>query len=161
MDQTDAFRQQLAQNLRAGNAHMSFEDAVAEFPAAHINTRPPHVAYSFWGLLEHLRLTQDDILRYLTDPGYEEMTWPRDYWPDPAAEATPAEWDASVSGFLRDREALAAMIEQHDLLMPVPSHPQHTLLREVLIIIDHNAYHIGELAGLRQVAEAWGPGHDA
>lgn len=160
MDQTDAFRQQLAQNLRAGNAHMSFEDAVAEFPAAHINTRPPRVEYSFWGLLEHLRLTQDDILRYLTDPNYEEMVWPRDYWPDPGAEATSAEWDASVAGFLRNREALAAMVEQQDLLMPVPSHPQHTLLREVLIIIDHNAYHIGELAGLRQVAEAWGPGHD-
>jgi hypothetical protein len=162
MDATDAVRQQLAQNLRAGNAHLSFEDAVAEFPEAHINTRPENVDYTFWHLVEHLRLTQADILRYVTDPAYHEMEWPRDYWPAKDAEATKAEWDASVEGFLQDREALAAMIEDegNDILMPAPSHAEHTLLREVLIIIDHNAYHIGELAILRQVANAWGPGHE-
>jgi hypothetical protein len=162
MSTNSEFRHQLAQNLRAGNAHLSFEDAVAEFPEAHINTRPQNVAYSFWSLIEHLRLTQADILRYVTDPGYQEMEWPRDYWPAPDAQATKAEWDASVEGFLADREALAAMVEDvgNDLLMPAPSHAAHTLLREVLIIIDHNAYHIGELAILRQVAKAWGPGHE-
>jgi hypothetical protein len=156
-----ALRQQLAQNLRAGNAHMRFEDAVAEFPDAHINTRPENVDYSFWHLVEHLRLTQADILRYLTDPAYTEPEWPRDYWPAKDAEATRTDWDTSVTGFLDDREALARMIEDAgtDILMPVPSHAEHTLLREVLIIIDHNAYHIGELAILRQVANAWGPGH--
>ncbi len=162
MDTTAAVRQQLAQNLRAGNAHLSFEDAVAEFPEAHINTRPANVGYSFWRLIEHLRLTQADILRYLTDPAYQELAWPRDYWPAPNATATQVEWDASVAAFLADREALAAMVEDEriDLLMPVPSHAEHTLLREVLIIIDHNAYHTGELAILRQVANAWGPGHE-
>lgn len=157
-----SLRQQLAQNLRAGNAHMSFEDAVAEFPEAHINTHPEHVDYSFWHLVEHLRLTQADILRYLTDPGYQEMAWPRDYWPAQDAAATQADWDASVQGFLADREALAAMVEDegNDILMSAPSHAEHTLLREVLIIIDHNAYHVGELAILRQVAKAWGPGHE-
>ena len=162
MSANSEFRHQLAQNLRTGNAHLSFEDAVAEFPDAQINTRPEHVDYSFWHLVEHLRLTQADILRYVTDPGYQEMDWPRDYWPATDAEATRADWDASVAGFLADREALAAMIEDegNDLLMPAPSHAEHTLLREVLIIIDHNAYHIGELAILRQVAGAWGPGHE-
>jgi hypothetical protein len=157
-----SLRQQLAQNLRAGNAHMSFEDAVAEFPEAHINTRPENVEYTFWHLVEHLRLTQADILRYVSDPGYQEMEWPRDYWPAKDAMATRTEWDASVDGFLRDREALAAMVEDEgkDILMPAPSNGEHTLLRELLIIIDHNAYHIGELAGLRQVANAWGPGHE-
>ena len=163
MSANSEFRHQLAQNLRTGNAHLSFEDAVAEFPDAQINTRPEHVDYSFWHLVEHLRLTQADILRYVTDPGYQEMDWPRDYWPATDAEATRADWDASVAGFLADREALAAMIEDegNDLLMPAPSHAEHTLLREVLIIIDHNAYHIGELAILRQVANAWGPRHEA
>ena len=161
MSLDSSVRQQLAQNLRAGNAHLRFEDAVAEFPDAQINTRPENVDYSFWHLIEHLRLTQVDILHYLTDPGYQAMAWPRDYWPAKDAEATRAEWDASVQGFLEDREALAAMIEDegNDLLMPVPSNPDHTLLREIFIIIDHNAYHIGELAILRQVANAWGPGH--
>ena len=163
MHDTPAIHQQLAQNLRAGNAHMSFEDAVAQFPDAHINTRPENVDYTFWHLVEHLRLTQADILRYVTEPGYQEMAWPRDYWPAQDAEATKAEWDASVHGFLQDREALAEMIEdeRNDILMPVPSHAEHTLLREVLIIIDHNAYHTGELAILRQVANAWGPRHEA
>ena len=162
MHDTPAIHQQLAQNLRAGNAHMSFEEAVAEFPDAQINTRPEHVEYSFWHLIEHLRLTQADILRYLTDPDYQEMAWPRDYWPAQDAAASRAEWDASIEGFRQDREALAAMVEDegNDILTPVPSHPEHTLLREVLIIIDHNAYHIGELAALRQVANAWGPGHE-
>lgn len=157
-----SLRQQLAQNLRAGNAHMSFEDAVAGFPGAHINTRPENVDYTFWHLVEHLRLTQADILRYVTDPGYQEMAWPRDYWPAKDAEATQAEWDASVQGFLNDRETLAGMIEDegNDILMPAPSNAEHTLLREVLIIIDHNAYHTGELAILRQVEGAWGTGHE-
>lgn len=157
-----ALRQQLAQNLRAGSAHMSFEEAVADFPGAHVNTRPHNVDYSFWHLVEHLRLTQADILRYLTDPGYQEMAWPRDYWPAKDAEAIKEQWDASGQGFLRDREALAAMVEDegNNLLMPAPSHAAHTLLREVLIVIDHNAYHIGELGGLRQVTGAWGPGHE-
>lgn len=157
-----SLRQQLAQNLRAGNAHMSFEDAVARFPEAHINMRPENVNYTFWHLVEHLRLTQADILRYVTDPDYQEMEWPRDYWPAKDAEATRAEWEASIEGFLQDREVLAGMVEDedNDLLMPAPSHAEHTLLREVLIIIDHNAYHTGELAILRQVANAWGPEHE-
>lgn len=161
MSLDSSLRQQLAQNLRAGNAHLSFEDAVAEFPEAHINTRPEHVEYTFWHLVEHLRLTQADILRYVTDPGYQEMAWPRDYWPAKDAEATQADWDASVQGFLQDREALTRMVEdeRYDILMPAPSNAEHTLLREVLIIVDHNAYHVGELAVLRQVADAWGPGH--
>ncbi len=158
-----SLRQHLAQSLRAGNAHMSFEEAVVQFPKTHINTRPENVDYTFWHLVEHLHLTQADILRYVTEPGYQEMAWPRDYWPAQDAEATKAEWDASVRGFLQDREALAAMIEdeRNDILMPAPSHAEHTLLREVLIIIDHNAYHTGELAILRQVANAWGPRHEA
>jgi hypothetical protein len=162
MSLNTSLRKQLAQNLRAGNAHLSFEDAVAQFPEAHINARPENVEYSFWHLVEHLRLTQADILRYVTDPAYQEMAWPRDYWPARDAGASKAEWDASIQGFLEDREALAAMVEDegNDLLMPAPSHAEHTLLREVLIIIDHNAYHVGELAILRQIANIWGTEHE-
>ena len=123
-----SLREQLAQNLRAGNAHMSFEDAVAQFPEAHINTRPENVDYSFWHLVEHLRLTQADILRYITDPGYQEMTWPRDYWPAKDAQATKAEWDASVAAFLSDRDALAVMHEQY-LTCGVTARDDTTYLR--------------------------------
>ena len=156
-------REQLLVLLRGGNAHMSFTEAVAEFPEEQINTRPPHVAYSFWHLIEHLRLTQADILDYLTNAGYQEPAWPRDYWPAPESEATPRQWAESVAAFQRYLEAIAAIVADAGFALEatVPSSDEHTILREVLIVADHNAYHIGELAILRQVTGAWGPRHTA
>jgi hypothetical protein len=155
-------RQQLSDLLKAGNAHMSFEDAVANFPENKINHRPEHVDYSFWHLVEHLRITQQDILDYLNDANYEEMEWPKDYWPAPDATTDRAGWDASIADFLEDRGKLIAIVENPDtdLTAPVPSSADHTILREILIVADHNAYHIGELGILRQVDNAWGPGHE-
>ena len=154
-------RQQLTDLLKTGNAHMSFEDAVADFPEAKINSRPKNVDYSFWRLVEHLRITQKDILDYLNDANYKEMEWPKDYWPAPDATTDRSGWDASIAAFLADRDALVAIVEDPntDLTAGVPSNPDHTILREILIVTDHNAYHIGELAILRQVDNAWGPSH--
>lgn len=161
MDRNPRTREQIIGLLRGGHAHLPFSEAVADFPVAHINTRPPNVDYTFWHLLEHLRLTQEDILEYLTQANYREREWPADYWPAPDAEATPADWQATIDAFNRDLEAIVAIVadEQTDLLDTVPSHDEHTILREALIIADHNAYHIGELAILRQVCDAWGAGH--
>jgi DinB superfamily len=158
----DQLRTQLVELLRNGNAHMPFSEAVADFPDAMINRRPRNVTYTFWHLLEHLRLTQRDILDYVTDPNYEEREWPREYWPAPDAEATPQEWNETISAFWRDLEKLIAIVEDDatDLFATVPSHDEHTILREMLIVADHNAYHIGELAILRQTEAAWGPKHD-
>ena len=154
-------RQQLSDLLKAGNAHMSFEDAVADFPEAKINSRPKNVDYSFWHLVEHLRITQKDILDYLNDADYEEMEWPKDYWPAPDATTDRSGWDASIAAFIADRDALVAIVEEPntDLTAGVPSNPDHTILREILIVTDHNAYHIGELGILRQVDNAWGSSH--
>lgn len=150
-------RQQLSTLLERGNAHMSFEEAVANFPESHIDQRPPNVDYTFWHLVEHLRLAQHDILRYLTDPDYTTPAWPKDYWPAPDAVGEKKGWDTSIAAFIVDRDALIAIIEDPaiDLTASVPSNPEHTILREILIIADHNAYHIGELGILRQVASAW------
>lgn len=153
-----ALREQLVDLLEKGHAHLSFAEAVANFPEEHINTFPPHVNYTFWHLLEHLRICQIDILNYLLDAEYQEPEWPRDYWPAIEARASMADWQASVAAFERDRAALIAMVADPDidLLMPVPSHPAHTLLRQAFSVADHNAYHIGELAILRQTLDAWG-----
>lgn len=158
MERDRLTRDQIVGLLRGGNAHMSFAEAVAAFPAEHVNTRPPNVPYSFWHLLEHLRLTQVDILEYVTRADYREREWPRDYWPAPDAEATKQDWDESIAAFERDLAAIVAIVadEQTDLQAPVPSNSQHSILREALIVTDHNAYHIGELAILRQVMGAWG-----
>jgi hypothetical protein len=154
--------QQLSDLLKAGNAHLSFEDAVADFPENKINSRPKNVDYSFWHLVEHLRITQKDILDYLNDANYEEMEWPKDYWPAPDATTDRSGWDASIAAFLADRAQLIAMVKdpETDLTATVPSNPDHTILREMFIVADHNAYHIGELGILRQVDDAWGPGHE-
>jgi hypothetical protein len=161
MDRDQVLREQLVGLLRGGNAHMPFTEAVADFPEERINSRPANVGYTFWHLLEHLRITQADILDYLTNAGYEEPEWPREYWPLPDAQATKADWDSSVAAFRQDLEAIVAIVadEATDLLATVPRNGEHTILREALIVADHNAYHIGELAILRQVEGVWGPQH--
>lgn len=157
----DTLRQQLADLLDGNGAHMSFDEAVADFPDDAINRRPPNVEYTPWHLLEHLRLTQADILDYVTNEAYVEPSWPADYWPDPAAEATPAMFGETVAAFRSDLAALRALVVDpaRDLFAVIPGTPGHTLLREARIDADHNAYHVGEFAVLRQVMGTWPPGH--
>jgi hypothetical protein len=151
-------RAQLVNLLTMAQAHMGFEEAVANFPAAHINTRPPHVEYTFWHLLEHLRIAQWDILDYSRNPNYQHIEWPRDYWPRPDATTDEAGWQRTIAQFLADRAALVALVNdpQTDLYRPIPhGYDGHTILREILLVADHNAYHIGELGILRQVVGIW------
>ncbi len=156
-------RGQLVRLLRGGNAHMDFAEAVAEFPDAKINARPKNVDYTFWHLIEHLRLTQADILEYVTSAAYRDRDWPAEYWPPPDARATTEDWDESVAAFRRDLDAIVAIVADAgtDLFGAVPSNAEHTVLREALLVADHNAYHVGELGILRQVADAWGRSHGA
>ncbi len=163
VDRDRRLRDQLVGLLRGGDAHMPFAAAVADFPDALINARPPNVDYTFWHLLEHLRITQADILDYVTNADYDEREWPTEYWPAREARATKADWDESVAAFQRDLDALVTLVadEGTDLFGAVPSNSGHTILREALLVADHNAYHIGELGILRQVAEAWGRTHTA
>ena len=150
-------RKQLAQLLDGVGAHMPFEEAVADFPDEAINKRAPNVDYGPWQLLEHLRLTQRDILEYVRDPDYEEREWPREYWPEPDATATRKQFDETVRLFLEDRAALRAILMDPatDLFAVIPGSPGHNLVREIRIDADHNAYHIGEFAILRQVMGTW------
>ena len=138
---------------------MPFEQAVADFPMDRINEKFPNGTYSSWALLEHLRLTQRDILDYCRDPGYRHGEWPRDYWPSQDALATPDGWAKTIEVFLSELDELIAIVEdpETDLYAPIPWGGDHAILREILIIADHNAYHIGELAIMRQVMGTWPP----
>ncbi len=160
--QTDELRQQLAELLDGVGAHMSFEEAIADFPDDAINVRATHVDYTPWHLVEHLRLTQADILDYMTNSDYVEPAWPDEYWPDRDATATRAEFEATIEAFMADKAALRAMVMDpgRDLFAVIPGTPGHTLLREVRIDADHNAYHVGEFAILRQVMGTWPAGHE-
>ena len=150
-------RDQLAEFLDGEGAHMAFEEAVADFPDGSINLRAPNVEYTPWHLLEHLRRTQRDILDYIRQDGYEELDWPADYWPKRDATATPGEFRATVKGFRSDRAELRAILMDPatDLFAVLPGTPGHTVLREIRINADHNAYHVGEFAVLRQVMGTW------
>ena len=153
----DPLREDLLRLLEGDDAHMTFEDAVADFPDDAINRRPPNVDYTPWHLVEHLRITQWDILEYVRNPAWVSPDWPIGYWPDPSATAAPEQFAVSVARFLEDRVALRELVADpaSDLPAPIPHTPGHTLLREVRIAADHNAYHVGEFAILRQVMGTW------
>jgi hypothetical protein len=161
MSDDDALRHQLARLLDGLDAHMPFEEAVADFPDAAMNLRAPNCDYTPWHLVEHLRLTQADILDYVVNPDYVEIEWPADYWPARDAVATRATFDESVRGFLADKGTLREMVMDpaRDLFAIIPGSPGHTLLREVRIDADHNAYHVGEFAILRQIMGTWPADH--
>jgi DinB family protein len=150
-------RRELVRLLETRDAHMSYEEAVADFPDDAINRRPPNVDYSPYDLLEHLRLVQLDLLDYVTNPDYEEKPWPEGAWPAPGTTATRADFDRSIEGFLAGRRELRLLLEDPgtDLFRVISGSPGHTLLREVRLAGDHCAYHVGEFAVLRQVMGTW------
>jgi hypothetical protein len=154
----DAVRQHVLSLLRGRNAHMTFDDAVEDFPEALINARAPNVEYTFWHLIEHLRITQWDILEYVRDPKHISPPWPEGYWPTHDAQATLADWQNTIQKFRDDLQAMQSLVADPntDLLTPLPhGYDGHTVLREALLVADHNAYHIGEFGILRQVMNAW------
>ena len=150
-------REQLLALLRGGNAHMNFDQVVAEFPIDRINERPPNVEYTPWHLVEHLRITQWDILNFVIDPEHKSPEWPTGYWPAVDSRADAADWNQTLAGFRGDLAALQELAadETQSLTDELPHAPGYTLVRELLLAADHNAYHIGELGILRQVMGAW------
>jgi len=153
-------RKQVSKLLAGGNAHMPFEQAMADFPASAYNRRPPNLPYTPYHLLEHLRITQWDILQFVLDPDHESPAWPEGYWPAPEVEADVSDWQASVNDFVDDLEGLQQLAAdpELDLTAPLAHAPGYTVLRELLLAADHNAYHIGEFAILRQVMGTWPEG---
>ncbi len=159
MAESDVLRQQLLELIDGRGAHMPFDEAVADFPGDAINRRPPNVTYTPWHLLEHIRIAQHDILDYVRNRDYIAPNWPEEYWPARDATATPEQLQATITGFRADRSALHALVADPatDLLAPIPGTPGHTIVRQVRLVGDHNAYHIGEFAILRQVMGTWPP----
>ncbi len=162
MAATEILRKQLLALIDGHGAHMPFEAAVADFPDDAINRLPPNVPYTPWHLLEHLRITQSDILAYVRDRAYLPPNWPEEYWPARHETATPEEFAQTIEAFRSDQRALHDLVADPstDLFATIPDTPGHTILREVRVVGDHNAYHIGEFAILRQVMGTWPPGRE-
>lgn len=155
----DPLRAHLLELLHGGHAHVSFDDAVRDLPADLRGKAPRGSPYTAWQLVEHLRLAQDDILRFSrnTDGSYEELEWPDDYWPKAKAPRDDAEWEASLAAFRADRKAMEALVADpaQDLFAPFPWGDGQTLLREAMLVADHTAYHLGQLVLLRRLIGAW------
>jgi len=150
-------REDVLHLLRGRGAHVTFERAVAAMPADLQGKKPAGAPYTPWQQLEHLRRAQRDILDYIRNPSYTEGNWPDDYWPA-ETPPSPREWDEAVRGFKADRQTLLDLVadSKTDLLARVLYDPKGpTILHEVLLVADHNAYHLGQLIVLRRALGAW------
>jgi DinB superfamily len=148
-------REHLANLLDMKGAHATFHDVVTGFPAHLRGIKPKGAPHSAWQLLEHMRIAQDDILDFSRNPEYKKKKWPDDYWPPEDAPPDEAAWDKSVRQFQQELKEIRALAgnTKHDLLAPIPHGDGQTLLREALLVADHNAYHLGQLMFLRKMLE--------
>ena len=157
MPHDKSLRQQIARTLDWEDSHAGFESAVKGLPPELRGKVPKGLPYSPWQLVEHIRITQADILEFSVAPKYKEKEWPKEYWPESAEPPSSTAWDESIAAVKRDRAKLAALAvdPQTDLTAPVPNGTGQTYLREVLLTADHTAYHVGELIVVRRLLGAW------
>ena len=158
MDRDALLREHVLYLLRGGGAHLDIEKAIADIPAESRGKRPDGIPHSPWRLLEHLRICQWDILEYSRDPDHVSPEFPGGYWPDGDAPPDEAAWDKSVEAFRADLQAMQDLVADPDvdLLEEIPHGlPGHTILREALLVADHNAYHLGQLVIVRRALGAW------
>lgn len=153
----ESLRELLISILDWRDAHVDFDTAVEGIPPRLRGIQPEGLPHSAWQLLEHLRLTQQDILEFCRSSEYEEPRWPDDYWPDDAQPASESAWNESVAGFRADREALKGLAgdAELDLFARIPHGTGQTYIRELLLVADHNAYHVGQLVVVRRLLGAW------
>jgi uncharacterized damage-inducible protein DinB len=139
------------------DAHATFDRAVDGLPAERRGERPARMPHSPWEMVEHIRIAQHDILDFCRNPNYAEMKWPDDYWPPTPAPPSADAWDASIAAYHRDLKALQDLAEDStvDLFATIAHGSGQTYLRELILVIDHNAYHVGELVAIRQALGAW------
>lgn len=156
MSNETALREQLARLLDWDSAHARFEDAVKDFPVELRGTRPGAGPHSAWELLEHLRIALWDILEFSRDANHVSPDFPSGYWPATQAPPSTEAWDESVAAYGRDLRALAdlAADESADLYARIPHGDGQTLLREIVVAVDHNAYHVGQLMMVRRILGA-------
>ena len=155
----DEIRKQLVALLRGGQAHVSFEEAIKDFPSGKRGLVPEGLPYSAWQILEHIRITQRDILDFSAPPtgGYQPIEWPAGYWPKSAEPPSPHAWDVSIAAIRNDLETFETLIQrpESDLYKPFRWGEGQNLLREALLIADHTSYHLGELVVLRRLLGIW------
>ena len=155
-DKERALREHVLYLLRGGGAHIKFDEALKDFPVELMNARAEGVPYTPWHLLEHMRVAQWDIVEFSRDASHVSPEWPEGYWPDKSREATAEDWRRSVERFRADLREMESLVEDAstDLYARIAHGDGQTILREALLVADHNAYHLGALVTLRRALEA-------
>jgi uncharacterized damage-inducible protein DinB len=150
-------REHLLDLLDGHSAHVTFDRAVADFPPDLRGVRPAGLSFTAWGLLEHMRIAQRDILEFSRDAKHISPDFPKGYWPASDAPPDAAAWDRSVQAFRSDLRAMKRLVKHPatDFEARIPHGTGQTILREALLIADHNAYHIGQMVLLRRLLGAW------
>jgi hypothetical protein len=157
MNTDRALRDHLLYLLRGGGAHLDFEAAIADLPAELRGTKPAGLPHTAWRLLEHMRIAQWDILEFSRNPKHVSPTFPDGLWPNSDSPPDANAWDRSVAGFRADFRAMQELVADPatDLFAPIPHGQGQTILREALLVADHNAYHLGQLVTIRRLLGAW------
>ena len=152
----DSLRKHVLYLLRAGGAHLSFDDFVNSFPPDLCNRRVEGLPYTPWQVLEHMRLAQWDILEFSRDAHHVSPAFPKGYWPNNNEPGTPTLWQQTIDEFRKDLQQMEALVEDvsTDLYATIPHGDGQTILREALLIADHNAYHLGVLAVMARLLKA-------
>jgi uncharacterized damage-inducible protein DinB len=158
MDENRILRDHLLELLRSGSAHLDFDKAIEDLPADLRGVRPEGSPHSVWELVEHLRITQWDILEFSRNPSHASPDWPEGYWPKTPAPPDAAAWEETVAAFRRDLQAMQDLVDnpKTDLYAKLPWGTGQTILREAMLVADHNAYHLGQIVVVRQMLGAWG-----
>lgn len=153
----DELREHLLWLLQGGQAHIGFDAAVADLPEQLRGGKPTGSPHTPWRIVEHMRIAQWDILEFSRNPNHVSPAFPEGYWPDRDGPADAAAWDASIAGFLKDIDEMQGLVADpsQDLFAAFPWGDGQTLLREALLVADHNAYHIGQLIEVRRALGAW------
>jgi hypothetical protein len=150
-------RHHVLELLRGGHAHADLDNALAGFPPKLRGKKPKGAEHTAWQLLEHIRIAQWDILEFSRNAKYVSPKWPDGYWPQTEAPPSAAAWNTSIRKVREDQKAMEKLVTstKSDLFAPIPHGTGQTLLREALLVADHNAYHIGQLVLLRRLLGAW------
>jgi hypothetical protein len=149
--------QDLEKALTGGNAHASFDDAVRDLPHDLLGNIPNGLPYSIWQLVEHIRITQWDILEFSRNPHHTSPHWPDDYWPQEKAPAKSVDWKKSLDQIAADRKAFIALLHKagEEIYTPFSHGDGQSLFRQAVLIVDHTSYHTGEIIVLRRLLKSW------
>lgn len=152
-----SLREHLLELLQGGSAHTRFDDVIKKTPAKLYGAKAAGLPHSPWMLLEHLRIAQRDILEFSRNSKHKSPVWPDGYWPKSAAPASSAAWTKSVKDFRKDLKAMQALVSnpRTDLYKKIPWGDGQTILREAMLVADHNAYHVAQLVDVLRVLGCW------